>query len=63
MWNYVADTRTLTLISPSLQKNTANVVVQQRIRKLLKMGILMPETFWVSVYLNIFPKLSSLSPQ
>ena len=35
---------TLTLTPPSLQNETANVVVQQHSRKFLKMGILMPET-------------------
>jgi len=35
---------TLMLNYPSLQNNTANVIVQQHSRKLLKMDILMPET-------------------
>jgi len=39
---------TLTLTPPSLQTETANVVVQQHSRKLLKMGVLMLETCWVS---------------
>jgi len=30
------------------KNNTANMVVQQHSRKLLKMDILMPETCWVS---------------
>jgi len=30
------------------KNNTANVIVQQHNRKILKMGILMPETHWVS---------------
>ena len=30
------------------KNNTANVVVQQHSRKLLKMDILLPETRWVS---------------
>ena len=39
---------TLTLTPLSLQNNTANVVVQQHSRTLLKMDILIPETCWVS---------------
>ena len=35
---------TLTLTPPSLQNETANVVVQHDSRKLLMMDILMPET-------------------
>jgi len=34
----------LMLTSPSLQNNTANVVVQTHSRKFLNMDILMPET-------------------
>jgi len=35
-------------ITQQSQNNTANVVLQQHSRKLLKMDILMPETCWVS---------------
>ena len=37
---------TLTLIHPSLQNKTTDVVIQQHSRKLLKMDILMSETCW-----------------
>ena len=36
----------LTLNHPSLQNKTTNVVIQQHIRKLLMMDILMSETYW-----------------
>jgi len=48
-----ADSLDTTLAEPNsntqqIKNETANVVVQQHSRKLLKMGILMPETCWAS---------------